>query len=696
MPKHSRNAQHRRPKNRAGNAENQAAAVPDAPDSYLVDRRVRAHLLNIGQPHAAPFIPDPFQLEAVREIRDYDVIVSAPTGSGKTWIAQKAIEEELARGNRIWYTSPLKALSNSKFIEFGKIFGKDNVGLLTGDHKMNTGSPLIVGTTEILRNQLYDSMGKMENIGYDLVIMDEAHYLGDPDRGVVWEEILIYLPVRVRLLLLSATIENAGDMADWLAATRGRVIKVVHGGERPVPLIPLCLDDNKLMLLSSAVSRVRKKPDPIGRRGRKPQISSATGPVIKCLSEMDLLPAIFFLKSRSDCDKAVGYFNGELEESPERRALRNEFIDSYLKEHPEIESCSPFARLRETGLAAHHAGHLPYYKLLIEELMSRGLLTAIFATSTVSAGVNFPARTVVIPQSDRYDGALFQNLTPTELAQMTGRAGRRGQDLIGFALIIPGPFMDLSLMDKLFRSPPNPVRSRLNINFPMVLNLLDSMRLDDVKDLLSQSFSAWQKTEVKSQEILEQASQKLWKSFLAHVEFLKRRGLVTPDDKLTPDGQIVSKLRLEYPLVFHEALKKGALPEKPELLAATLAFLGERPRIRFSCGQKVYQPPIPSNLKEVLLTFRRRTKPIILSLKKNDFPYPHENVFQSNAVHIWAASGDFSRAYSQLGRDPGDMVRLSLLTAEILNQLAALDDFYPEISQASREAVSLLLKPPVI
>jgi superfamily II RNA helicase len=430
--------------------KNKRGARKRLPHALRVSKQVRAHLKNIGQPEPSPFQPDPFQLRAVELIEGSDVIVTAPTGSGKTWIAQKAIEEGLAKGRRVWYASPLKALSNSKYLEFGKIFGEDKVGLLTGDHKLNTDSPVIVGTTEILRNQLYDTLAGTSNVNFDLVILDEAHYLGDSDRGVVWEEVLIYLPPRIRLLLLSATIQNAGDIALWMEANRGGRVEVVPGGKRPVPLIPLCLDGDS-MTLSQLTNKtaLRARPRVWARQERA---SSMARRVIEELSALDMLPAIFFLKSRSDCDYAAeGFAQANVPETEERARARAEFIDGFLWEHPEIAECSPIHPLKRWGAAAHHAGHLPYFKLLVEELMSRGLLSAIFATSTVSAGVNFPARTVVIPQSDRFDGALFKGLTATELAQMTGRAGRRGQDLIGFAVLIPGRYMDLAYMSQLFQ-----------------------------------------------------------------------------------------------------------------------------------------------------------------------------------------------------------------------------------------------------
>jgi superfamily II RNA helicase len=470
----------------------------------------------------------------------------------------------------------LKALSNSKFLEFGKIFGNDKVGLLTGDHKVNTSSSIIVGTTEILRNQLYDSMTDLSDLDFDLVILDEAHYLADFERGVVWEEVMIYLPSRVRLLLLSATILNAEDIAAWLSHTRGAAVTVVQGGERPVPLIPICYRDREVQLLETVASNMNRK----GKRRREPGFSHKNydsgdyNSLLSMMAKLDLLPSIFFLKSRASCDHAVSTISFKNSETQAKLHSRNLLIDEYLSYYPLLGDYHNIESLRHQGVAAHHAGNLPQFKFLVEELMTQGLLNSIFATSTVSAGVNFPARTVVIPQSDRFNGTSFSNLTATELAQMTGRAGRRGRDLIGFALVLPGPYMNLKLMNGLFHSPPNPVESRLYINFSMTLNLLEAFQYNDVAYILAKSLYSWQKAADKSEAALSAASEKNWHAFKAHLKFLQKEKLVDGSRKLTDDGKTAAKLRFNNPLVFFTALKARTLPEKnPALLAAILASL---------------------------------------------------------------------------------------------------------------------------
>ena len=284
------------------------------------DPLLKAVFAKIGKPVAAEFRPDPFQLEALDAIRSDDCLVMAPTGSGKTWIAEEAIRSVFQKGGRCWYASPLKALTNAKWVEFGYLFGPVNVGIVTGDTKENTDAPIITGTTEILRNQLYDAMHTGENLDCDLVILDEAHFLGDRDRGVVWEEIMIYLPARINLLLLSATIGNGDEIAAWLASVRGRPCRVIREEKRPVPLTPLFLHPSgRLMPLVEENRLFGKIGDFVGRQhhGRPERGLPPFGDMIDVLARFRLLPAIFFLKSRAECDAALGMCR-EADEREER------------------------------------------------------------------------------------------------------------------------------------------------------------------------------------------------------------------------------------------------------------------------------------------------------------------------------------------------------------------------------------------
>ena len=462
-----------------------------------IDPELGSIFRKIGVPEAEPFRADPFQREALELIKDYDVLVSAATGSGKTWIASQAIQSCLAEGLSVWYASPLKALSNSIYQEFCHEFGPSNCGILTGDRKENARAPVIVGTTEILRNQLYDAMHEGTGIRADLVILDEAHYLSDPDRGVVWEEVLIYLPSSVKLLLLSATVSNAEEICEWLREIRGTPNRVVRSEERPVPLEMLFLFNEGLIVpltgkkgLGPKVKKFLTSRGGGWGRWKKPDY----GRIIRQLRELDLLPAIFFLKSRSDCDRAIfTCLQSDIE--PRINASLKQATSAFLRDFPHLEGHRQMGPLLESRVGSHHGGQLPYWKALIEKMMSKGYLEAIFSTSTVAAGVNFPARTVVLVQSDRYNGREFADLTATDFHQMVGRAGRRGKDRIGFGVVIPGLHQDPQLLSELNNAPPEPLVSQIHINFSMTLNLLLSHTPLEVRDLIGLSFASFQERE---------------------------------------------------------------------------------------------------------------------------------------------------------------------------------------------------------
>ncbi|MEJ5299398.1 MAG: DEAD/DEAH box helicase [Thermodesulforhabdaceae bacterium] len=461
--------------------------------NFTIHRQAQKLLDLIGTPEKRPFTPDPFQVEAITLVDKYDVLVTAPTGAGKTYIAIEAIKKVFSKGGYSWYASPLKALSNSKYAEFSEIFGAENVGILTGDRKENPEAPIIVGTTEILRNQLYDVMHQGEYLNVDLVVMDEAHYLGDEDRGVVWEEVLIYLPSRVRILLLSATIQNAQEICDWLGWLRKTPCKWVSANERPVPLYPLFLFPEGELVPLATNKGFFEKIDTIKPKNFERTHFPDIPHIMEALRKANLLPAIFFLKSRADCEKAISLCPPVYETSlSTSREEFEEVLEELLDKYPYLRDHKHLEILRASRVGAHHGGQLPQWKILLEKLMQGGYLEAIFSTSTVAAGVNFPARTVVITQSDRFNGHEFVALTATELHQMTGRAGRRGMDEAGFVLVVPGPYQDPRYIHDLLGSPPEPIESKVRVNFSMVLNLLLSHKPEDIRDLFALSLATFQ------------------------------------------------------------------------------------------------------------------------------------------------------------------------------------------------------------
>ena len=401
------------------------------------DKSLRKIFNKIGVPEESAFNPDPFQIKAIEAIMKYDCLVTAPTGSGKTWIAEQVAQKTIQRQGKVWYATPLKALTNSIHTQFSKLFGKENVGILTGDIKENPDAAIVIGTTEILRNQLYDAMYTGENLTCDLIILDEAHFLGDEQRGVVWEEIMIYLPVRIPLLLLSATIGNPFQIAKWLESIRGKRCQVIENYHRPVPLFTLFMHPSGTLFplmehsKSDQKKRLHKKVFKFTNAKNRPLISHSGklppfGDILQILDRYHLLPAIFFLKSRADCDQAIKLCNSSLlSKNPKKKAALYQKINELVSGNPHLAKHKQRSFLEQTATASHHSGHLPAWKVVVETLMAEGLLDAMFATSTVAAGVNFPARSVVVLNSDRFNGVEFMGLTPSEFQQMSGRAGRR-------------------------------------------------------------------------------------------------------------------------------------------------------------------------------------------------------------------------------------------------------------------------------
>ncbi|MCS6874113.1 MAG: DEAD/DEAH box helicase [Pyrinomonadaceae bacterium] len=436
-------------------------------------------LEGIGSPEPTAFKPDKFQLEALQAIEHGDVLVTAPTGSGKTWIAREEIRRLLYEGKRAWYTTPLKALTNSKYIEFCEEFGAENVGILTGDRKENVKAPLIVGTTEIYRNQLFDALRQGENVRTDFLILDEAHYLSDDDRGHVWEESIILTPPRIRILLLSATIGNPEEFAAWIEEVRGTKVKIVRATKRPVELRAAFIAPNlALMPLFNNKGKINQdifafSDFPSREPLRLPEIPPTK--LISALREYNLLPAIVFMPTRRRCDEAaLEILHRTTSTDKEKKLLRAEFIEKFEADYPEIREHRHKNLVIQAGVASHHAGHLPAWKLLVEKMMSSGLLDAIFATSTVAAGVDFPARTVVISNADTRSSQGWRPLQVNELQQMTGRAGRRGKDKVGFVVLAPSNFQSPTKIASLLRSEPDPMQSKFKATYSTLLNLLDA------------------------------------------------------------------------------------------------------------------------------------------------------------------------------------------------------------------------------
>ncbi|HEY7401467.1 MAG TPA: DEAD/DEAH box helicase [Actinomycetota bacterium] len=464
-----------------------------------------------------PFPLDDFQREAIEALDEGgSVLVAAPTGSGKTVVAEFAIEQALHHDAKAFYTTPLKALSNQKFGDLVARHGAAKVGLLTGDNSINAEAPVVVMTTEVLRNMLYERSETLTHLAS--VVLDEVHYLQDPYRGAVWEEVLIHLPRSVSVVCLSATISNAEEFGEWIGTLRGAT-RVVIEERRPVPLEhhyligeqlhPMHVEHGGVLLPNPhVVAMDRNESRSTGRHGRRQQHGAARyeryerrlraprrEDVVEVLAEQEMLPAIYFVFSRAGCDRSVRW----LRESGLRLTSRDE-----------IERIREFAEMRAAwvddedlatlgffdfldgltrGVAAHHAGMLPVFKETVEELFEAGLVKVVFATETLSLGINMPAKTVVIEDLWKFQGERHEILSPGEYTQLTGRAGRRGIDAIGHAVVLYQREIPFERVAGLAATRTYDLRSSFRPSYNMAVNLVRNYTPAEAHELLNSSFA---------------------------------------------------------------------------------------------------------------------------------------------------------------------------------------------------------------
>ena len=476
---------------------------------------------------------DNFQLRACREIdAGRGVLVAAPTGSGKTIVGEYAVHLALESGRKAFYTTPIKALSNQKYHDLVARYGEEKVGLLTGDNTLNGEAPIVVMTTEVLRNMLY--AGSRTLLGLGFVVMDEVHYLADRDRGAVWEEIIIHLPESVALISLSATVSNAEEFGEWLATVRGEITTIVEES-RPVPLFQHVMVGKRMHDLfavsdvdaagfvrqgapvnreleriarddfaSSRLMRDRRSPRR-GRQGSSKAVTSRGGrqvgngrrvwipsrpEVIERLDREGLLPAIVFIFSRVGCDAAVTQClsaNVRLT-TPEERDAIFEYVETRCRHLPEedrhVLGYDDFLDGLTRGVAAHHAGMLPAFKEVVEKLFVRGLCKAVFATETLALGINMPARTVVIEKLTKWNGETHADITPGEYTQLTGRAGRRGLDIEGHGVVLWQPGLNPRELAGLASTRTYPLRSSFRPSYNMAVNLVHQYGRERSRELL--------------------------------------------------------------------------------------------------------------------------------------------------------------------------------------------------------------------
>ena len=533
-----------------------------------------------------PFELDDFQKEACETIdRGESVVVCAPTGAGKTVIAQHAIHRALEQGCRIFYTTPLKALSNQKFYDFGEKYGHDKVGLLTGDTSINRNAQIVIMTTEVFRNMLYGTnfgavADNLKDVKY--IVLDEVHYMNDEQRGTVWEESIIYCPTNIQIIALSATVANCDELTNWINTVHSKTT-LVNTDFRPVPLRFYYFDSSqpfKLLPLLTPEGKLNKKirPErPQWAKGKDKRKKTYVKQIIRNLADQDMLPAIYFTFSRKKCDEQMEKCSGlGLNTRAEQEKIKA-FIEEFIADNPHLYGNKHIEYLIQ-GVASHHAGLLPAWKNLVEKLFQQGLIKVVFATETLAAGINMPARSTVISATSKRTDAGHRMLTANEFLQMSGRAGRRGMDEVGYVTIIGTSFQTPDEVAELVLSGSNPLESRFSPSYSMVLNLLQRFNLEESKELILKSFGYYS-SDFRLKPILDQ---------MAEYDFeMQERAFACPS-KLT-DEKMLEYDRMRFLYVQNRQTYKKILKQeksKHRPLSPEVIEFGERNKAELHQLQK--------------------------------------------------------------------------------------------------------------
>ena len=681
------------------------------------------------------FGPDRFQLDAIEAIdQNVNVLVSAPTGSGKTLVANYAIGRILEKGERAFYTTPLKALSNQKYNELVSLFGVDRVGLLTGDTSINRNADVIVMTTEVLRNMLLTESHQLITLG--LVVLDEVHYLQDPFRGGVWEEVIILTPSSVRFVALSATIGNAEFIGEWFSEVRGET-KVVIERQRPIELhnhlaivrrgqpsaeIVDLLDGDRLSddcrRIDNTMKSTRKfRPGP---RWKGPKSSAPPPPfrsprrseLLQALEFEDLLPVIVFIFSRAACDDAVRQCrrDGLLFTSPEQRreiemiaaARLTGFSDEDLKalEYEEFLDC-----LRR-GVAAHHAGMVPAFREIVETCFERNLLSAVFATETLALGVNMPARSVALEKFSKYSDAGRNFLTSAEFSQMTGRAGRRGLDDEGHAIVCFATDTPLYDVGRVALAPPSDLHSSFRPTYNFTANLVNHFEYETALEVVQRSYAQFETDHRPTG-----AKRPLGDQMVARHNVLEELGY-SQQWSLTKQGQLLRSIYHECDLLIAESIAAGVFEDlEPAQLAALLScFVYESKRASRSpnASKQVTTKKVKS-LNDRLGQERRanindRLSDInIISARireiESRYKVPHakepDGKF-ATVIAAWARGASLGTVLDladvEIGQtSPGDFVRNAKQVADLCEQLARMGHI-PEVAEIAANARDAVLR----
>ncbi len=601
------------------------------------------------------FILDDFQVKAIKSIdKGNSVVVSAPTGTGKTLIADYLIDKYIKSEKRIIYTSPIKALSNQKYKEFSKIYGQSNIGIMTGDVVINPNAKVLIMTTEIYRNMLVLKDPFINTISY--VVFDEIHYINDIERGTVWEEAIIFSPEKIRFLCLSATIPNAKEFADWIASIKHHNVDVIIHNKRAVPLKHFVFEKqlgrvtlNKLEkaimhneIFSGYMKNLSKK-----QRKRLMKMKPATHiDVINDLINENFLPVIYFSFSRRDCEKKAIELSRMFDfTSSKEKSVILSIFGQKMKPFSDLKTLDSVLLLKKViakGIAFHHAGLLPVLKEIVEELFSRNLIKVLYATETFAVGVNMPAKSVVFDSLEKYDGRNFRYLTSKEYWQMAGRAGRRGIDDEGWAIaLIDARFVNLDKVRYITSGDKEPLVSRFRLTYNLVLNLIKEYNYKEIEEIMKKSFFYYQKKK-------EDAAIRIMARFKNMIKKLKAMNYIDENNNLTEKGLFASRI-YDHELVISEIFNSEIFEklDEPEInvVLGTIVYEGKTEREYFK---------IPKN--------RGRYNKIINILKKNKFVIKKINkknlLRLMNIIIKWSEGCEFSEIVNLTSMREGDIIRL--------------------------------------